>query len=279
MEEMSDYDLQKDEPPPPLLERRSPITWIIAAAVIIAAGGAAWFYFSGGRQTQPAPQAQTEAATPAPVSEPLGGQGDVIELPPLAETDPLVRQLVRALSSHPVVAAWLATDDLLRSFTVAVDNIADGTTPASRLRAVRPADRFRVIDQDDGLSIDPRSYARYTPLASAVDSLDADGVARLYSTLKPRIEDAYAELGRERSFDVALEGAIVMLLRTPALDTDVPLVPKGAVTFGFADPRLERLTPAQKQLARMGPRNAGVVQRKLRQIAVALGIPEERLPR
>jgi hypothetical protein len=279
MQDVSDYDLEKDEPSPPILETRSPIPWIIAAALIVAAGGAAWFMFHG-RQAQPAPQVKTEAATPAaPVERPLGGQSDAIELPPLAETDPLVRQLVRALSSHPVIAAWLATDGLLRSFTVAVDNIADGVTPAPRLRMVRPADRFRVIDREDEVLIDPRSYARYAPLTAAVDSLDAAAVARLYSTLKPRIEEAYAELGRGRSFDVALEQAIVMMLRTPAISGSIRLVPTGAVSYGFADPRLERLTPAQKQLARMGPQNMSVVQSKLRQIAAALGIPEERLPR
>ncbi|MGH9254205.1 MAG: DUF3014 domain-containing protein [Vicinamibacterales bacterium] len=277
LDDASDYELQTDEPPLPE-ETRSPIRWIIAAVVIAAVGGAAWFYFSG-RQAQPAPQAQSEAATPVPVERPLGGQVDAIELPPLAETDPLVRQLVRGLSSHPVIAAWLATGGLLRSFTVAVDNIADGATPAPRLRMVRPTDRFRVIDREDGVLIDSRTYARYTPLAAAVDSLDADGVARLYATLKPRIEDAYAELGRGRSFDVALETAIVALLRTPAVDGDIRLVPMGAVSYGFADPRLERLTPAQKQLARMGPRNVRVIQDKLRQIAAALGIPGERLPR
>ena len=59
---------------------------------------------------------------------------------------------------------------------------------------------------------------RVQPLAGAVDSLDPEGTARLYSTLKPRIEDAYAELGRDRSFDVALERAFVAMLQTPALD-------------------------------------------------------------
>jgi len=278
LDDASDYELQKDEQPP-AFETRSPIPWIIAAVLIAAGAGAAWFYFSGRQAEQQTSQAQalTEAA-PAPAVRPLGGTGDPIELPPLEETDPLVRQLVSALSSHPSVAAWLATDDLLRSFTVAVDNIASGATPAPRLGALRPAARLRVIDSDDDLLIDPRSYERYTPLAAAVDSVNADGAARLYSTLKPRIEDAYAELGRQRSFDVALEEALVAMLRTPVFDGEVTLVPKGAASYAFADQRIERLTPAQKQLVRMGPRNARAVQGKLRQIALALGIPAERLP-
>ena len=276
-DDVSDYELQKDGQAP-YLEARSPLPWILASVLIAVAAGTTWFYFFSGRGSQqqsPATQAETAAA---PATRPLGGPADAIPLPPLDETDALVRQLVSALSSHPTVAAWLATDDLLRSFTVAVDNIADGATPARRLNALRPAGGFRVIDGDDDLSIDPRSYERYAPLAGAVDSLDPEGTARLYSTLKPRIEDAYAELGRDRSFDVALERAFVAMLQTPALNGEVRLVPTGAVLYAFENPRIEGLTAAQKQLARMGPRNVRVIQGKLRQIAVALGVPSERLP-
>ena len=41
---------------------------------------------------------------------------------------------------------------------------------------------------------------------------------------------------------------------------------------------LESLTNAQKQLLRMGPRNVKLIQAKLREVAVALGIPASRLP-
>ena len=151
--------------------------------------------------------------------------------------DELVRQLVGALSSHPTVAAWLATDGLLRSFTVAVENVADGNTPARRLPALRPAGQFHDTEDDDKVLIDARNYEQYAPLAAAIDSLNAEGTARLYSTLKPRLEEAYAELGRQRSFDVALEQAFVEMLRTPALDGQVRVVPKGAALYAFEDPR------------------------------------------
>jgi hypothetical protein len=279
-DEVSDYELQKekDGQPPSYLEARSPVPWIAASVLIAVIAGGTWFYFSSGRNSQQQSSATEATTAAAPAAQPLGGPAEAIPLPPLDETDAVVRQLVAALSSNPTVAAWLATDDLLRGFTVAVDNIADGATPARRISALRPAGAFRVIDGDDDLSIDPRSYERYAPLAGAVDSLDPEGTARLYSTLKPRIEDAYAELGRDRSFDVALERAFVAMLQTPALNGEVRLVPTGAVLYAFENPRVEGLTAAQKQLARMGPRNVRVIQGKLRQIALALGIPAERLP-
>jgi hypothetical protein len=42
--------------------------------------------------------------------------------------------------------------------------------------------------------------------------------------------------------------------------------------FAFEDPALESLSPPQRQLLRMGPRNARIVQQKLREIAPYLGI-------
>jgi hypothetical protein len=57
----------------------------------------------------------------------------------------------------------------------------------------------------------------------------------------------------------------------------MPVEPRGIV-YGFVDPNLESLQAAQKQLLRMGPDNARTVQRALREIALALGIPQGRLP-
>jgi hypothetical protein len=249
---------------------------LLAIAVIVAA------YLVFGR-TASAPVDQ--ASAPPPVLEtteqaaaPLGGGAAAIDVPPLDESDQVVRGLVRELSSHPGVAAWLATDGLIRNFTVVVANIAEGSTPAARLRALAPSGPFRVVEQGDDLLVDPRSYERYDRLAEAVASVDPAGSARLYSTLKPRIEEAYRDLGLpEGTFDGMLERAIVSLLATPVTDSPHDLAPRGIV-YGYADPRLESLTAAQKQLLRMGPRNARSVQRKLREIALALGIPSERLP-
>src|SRR5438477_361972 len=51
------------------------------------------------------------------------------------------------------------------------------------------------------------------------------------------------------------------------------------IGYGYVDDRLEDLTPAQKQLLRMGPRNVRIIKARLRAIALALGIPPSHLPR
>jgi hypothetical protein len=274
-----DHFLKATENPelPPGGPKRSVGLWIVVA-LLIAAGGVAIYVVFGGRSTEPTNTVKaSKPEAPQPV-QPLGGDAAPITVPPLDQTDTLVRQLVRQLSSHPRVAAWLAADGLVRNFTVVVANIAEGRTPARHLRMLRPSSSFRVVERGNNLHADPRNYERYNDLADAVAAIDPKGAAGLYATFKPRIEEAYRELGSpDTPFDQTLERAIVLLLETPAVDGALRVEPKG-IGYGFVDTRLEDLSGAQKQLLRMGPRNMGLIQAKLREVALALGIPPGRLP-
>ena len=42
------------------------------------------------------------------------------------------------------------------------------------------------------------------------------------------------------------------------------------MTYAYSDPKLESLSPAQKQLLRMGPRNGQAIRGKLQEIAALL---------
>jgi hypothetical protein len=220
------------------------------------------------------------ATAPKEAEQPLGSNAAAVDLPPLDQSDALVRELVTKISSHPRIAAWLATDGLIRNFAVAMTNVADGHTPARALQSVRPASGFRVVERGGDLFVDLRGYERYDGLAAAVASLDPAGASRLYATLKPRIEEAYGDLGRGGTpVDRTLERAIVLLLQTPVLDDPARLrVEPHGIGYAFADPEVENLSAAQKQLLRMGPHNVRTVKSSLRALALALGIPEQRLP-
>jgi Protein of unknown function (DUF3014) len=287
---LDDFELEKEPaqsdagPPtyalPP--ERRSLSPFLIAIVVLLVAGAAAWFFLTRPRTEPPAEAAAASqpaaAAPPSAVIQPLcATAGADAALPALNDSDAFAKKSASNVSTHPRVAAWLATDNVIRSFVVAVDNVASGATPVARMGALRPTGAFRAREARGEMFIDPRSFERYRPVADAVESLDVGSAAALCGTLKPRLVEAYAELGRDGSFDVALERAIVQLLRTPAVGEDTRIVPHGA-SYAFEDEALEKLTPAQKQLARMGPRNARVIQDKLRQLAQAIGIPADRLP-
>lgn len=279
MNELQDLDLDKEPEPgprPPSPRPRTP--WVLAAVVLAALAGALYWY-GRGPAAPVAPAASPAAASPPGPSAraPLGGAAAPVDLPPLDQSDAVVRDLVGGLSSHPAVMAWLTTSGLIRNFVVVVDNIASGMTPSRHLRALAPRGRFPVLGSSGQVVIDPAGYARYDGIAAAVSGIDAAGAARVYSMLKPRIEEAYRDLGHDGSFDVPLEAAIVTLLQAPAVDGEAALLPRGAL-YRFSDDRLERLTPAQKQLVRMGPLHVRAIQRTLQQIAAALGIPADRLP-
>src|SRR3954451_24054292 len=174
MPDVSDYELFKTtEPSGPA--RRSIALWV-AVAVILGAALITLLVVVWHRRPAPAP-APARAEAPAPPAKPLGGEAEAVAVPPLNETDALVRELVNKVASHPRVAAWLATDDLIRDFTIGVANVAQGESAARQLSVLRPSAGFQVIARGNDLAIDPRSYKRYDGVAAAAASIDPAGVA------------------------------------------------------------------------------------------------------
>jgi hypothetical protein len=258
---------------------RAPV-WIAAALLVVAAGvaGVVLFRRTAPPAAAPQPAAQAAAAPQTDARQPLGPEVEPIDLPPLVLTDPLVRDLLGRLSSSPALAVWLATDGLIRAFVVSVDNVAEGTSPARHVRALAPRAPFRTLADNGSVTVDPASYARYDGIANAVTSMNAAGLARVFSMLKPRLVEAYKELGHpEGDLDGAVERAIVHLLETPVVEEPVLLRPR-VLSFRYDRQDLEGLSAAQKQLLRMGPRNVRRIQDQLRAVARELGIPAARLP-
>lgn len=253
---------------------------LVAGALFVVAAAAVGYVLWTRPAPAPAPADAVPQATAAPQTEgraPLGPEVEAIDLPPLVLTDPLVRELLGKLSSSPTLAAWLATDGLIRAFVVSVENVADGISPARHVRVLAPRSPFRTQTESGVVTVDARSYARYDGIANAAASMDAAGLARVYSMLKPRLAEAYRELGHpEGELDVAVERAIVHLLQTPVVDEPVVLRPR-VLSFRYDRDDLEALSPAQKQLLRMGPRNVALIQNQLRAVARELGIPAARL--
>src|SRR5215471_3072550 len=145
--------------------------WIILILLSVLAAGILTYVVIQ-RQRARTPQAvaapvSAPAAAPAPKAKegPLV-QAENIPLPPLAETDALVRQLLMKLSSHPKVLAWLGTNGLLENFTVATLNISDGKSPAIQFwRPLAPQGRFSVTNSGKGAMLDPKTYRRYDAYA------------------------------------------------------------------------------------------------------------------
>ncbi len=253
--------------------------WVIGGIVVLVLVIAGVFMLrglGGGRGASKAtPVAVSPSPTPAP---PEAEEAGLPEGVTLDTSDEFVRQVVASISSNPTLVTWLANKDLVRRFVASVDMLAHGKSPRKLLGFARPRGRFRVVKRGSSLVADPRSFHRYDLLADIVTSLDTEGSVEAIRRLKPLIDEAYREIGKPgTTFEETLERAIVELLETPVVPAGVPLKEK-VVTYVYTDPRLEDLSDAQRQLLRMGPRNVQRVQEKLRELAVALGIPVDSLP-
>jgi len=222
---------------------------------------------------KPLPQAPPEKPL---VKEKKKAPETVLEL---EKSDNTVRRLVKELSSHPQWAIWLSNKNLIRRITAVVDNIAQGVSPRPHIPFLAPQGRFQVIKRNGLVYLDPVSYNRYNLIADVFASLDVEGCVKVYQQLRPLFQEAYQELGYpNQEFQDTLFKAIIEFLKTPIVKGEI-LLKKKVITYQMVDSYLEQLSPAQKHLIRMGPENTFKIQKKLREIALALGIPENQLPK
>ena len=247
----------------------------IIFVVIIVLGAAIYYFFIYHKPEQPEDITRV-AQEQIPAQEEIKPEEEKVE--PLQidldESDELVKKLVGELSSHPKLADWLMTDDVIRKFVAAVDNLANGHSPKPQIDFFKPEGNFLVTEEEGDTFIDPESYKRYDMASEVFLSLDTKGCVTLYKKLKPAIQEAYRDLGYpERDFDNTLIKAIRELLRVPIVEEPIQ-VKKDVITYRMVDSELEGMSQAQKQLLRMGPDNVQKIQAKLRDIAQALGFQE-----
>lgn len=192
-------------------------------------------------------------------------------LPLLDDSDQLIRDGVVSLTRHEDINAWLAPPELIRKFVAVIDNVARGQVAKGPVRFLAPEGPFLVTSiGDDTYMLNPTSYRRYDLVIEIVLSIDAKRAAEFYQLLKPLFQQAYTELGyRDADFDDVMFNAMGRLLETPVID-DVVRLKRPVVMFEYEDSRLENLSPVQKQMIRMGPRNTRMLQSKIAQLATEL---------
>jgi hypothetical protein len=177
-------------PRPPRPSRVGPIL-----SLALFAGVLAGFWVYRVRQTAPAETPVSgPVAPPKARSAPLAQGAPAVALPPLDQFDPFARDMVSGLTKSSVALSWLSTNHLAEQFVAIVQGTSEGEAPTRLLAPLRPRGSFRVANQAGRTVIDPASYARYDGFADAVTSLDPATSARIYGTLKPRLEEAYSAL-------------------------------------------------------------------------------------
>jgi hypothetical protein len=250
--------------------------------VALAAAGAALYFFKY-RKPAAAPEApKTEEVAQPPVAQSPAAPADLspLAIPAVAldESDPVVREFARAVSADARFGQWIQTRELVRKLVVAVDNVANGLSPKPHVDFFSPEGGFKIVSGPGETYVDESGYARYDPVAEVFVSIDTPAAVRLYKGLKPLIRQAYKDLGYpDTDFEDTLVKAMAELMATPVVKGRIRLEKK-VVSYAMSDANLEGLSPVQKQLLRMGPKNVERIQKKILELAAALGISELRLP-
>ncbi len=192
-------------------------------------------------------------------------------LPRLDDSDQLIRDGIVSLTRHEGVNAWLSPNELIRKFVAFSDSVANGQLSKEPVRVLAPEGEFKVRKLSDTVyELDDTSYDRYNDFTQVVLSIDSRRAAEFYLLVGPMLVEAYSELGYpDKKFDDVVFQAIGRLLETPVITQPIRLV-RPVVMYQFEDPRLESLSPIQKQMIRMGPKNTRALQIKLGEIALEL---------
>lgn len=250
-----------DVAPPPrrqMVARRSNAGLAVGFALLVAAAGAYVYW----RTHQPAPAPVVAAPAPAPVAAPVAA-ADPDELPADAQkVDPaaLLKQLATSLSARPELASWLGEAKLIQRLTAAVNMVANGENPHPLLAFLAPGVTFTTDTVDGKLRAAAASHARYDTFTQVITSIDPGKAGAAYAQVAPYFQRAFREIARPgERFTPVLHAAIARLRETPVPDAEPELQEKGAV-YLYADPALENLKPAQKQLLRMGAANERALQ-------------------
>lgn len=226
-------------------------------------------------QAEPEPIAESEeeddtadsmpdSATPEPTQI---EQEPVVELPELDQSTPV---LVDEAESRELNTRPLRSEHLVRDLVIFAHNLSSGDVIRESATIRGPEARFTTQTVDDQLYIDEASYTRYNEMVEWFRNLDSERLVSVYSDYEALFSQAFAEIAHpdERFIEQLLEG-IDVLLATPEPEGLLALS-DDQVMYTFADPELEALPAAQKQMLRLGLENQRQVKRKLREIRALL---------
>jgi hypothetical protein len=260
--------------------RKSLFTRALVILAILALAGALYYFLIYKKADKDKGSLEVPPAAVQDREIPLPASSDTSKPPvELDKSDDLVRQLAKEISSHPRLAQWLQSRGLTRRFVAAVDNIANGLSPRAHIDFFLPPGEFVAIKRGSVYFADPEGYSRYHTVADVFVSLDSKQCVSLFRALKPLCQEAYRDLGYpDQDFEQTILRAIIELLETPVVEGDI-ILEKAVLNYVMLDPELESLSDAQKHLLRMGPENVGAIQAKMREMAIALGFAESRLPK
>gem|GEM_PF-2678979 len=193
-------------------------------------------------------------------------------LPHLSNSDRFVRSLIREIPvSDPRISGWLEQEDLISLLSEVLVTFSNGQVPRFVRLLLKPNGTFLTTELDEEYFIASANYARFDSLVEMLVAFDSDSVAKVMRTCEPLFSEALINLGSQESFRGLLIELTKEVSTTPLLHSDIMLI-RPNVLYVFKDPKLESLSPLQKQLLRIGPINIQKIQNYLDKLILDLGI-------
>ena len=188
-------------------------------------------------------------------------------LPSLFESDDPVRD---ALANIPLGTAgqqYLMPNNIIERSASLIYLTAQGDVPYKLVPIARPKASFPIADDGTQVVADPDGFTRYDPITRWIESLDAAAILDAFSDFLPLFREAWGFYGEDPNyFDLAVIETLDTIIATPEIDiTEERLTRKEAVWM-YENAAIESLAPVQKQMLRMGPRNASAVKQKAAQV-------------
>ena len=206
---------------------------------------------------------------PVPVFVP-----EPIEPPPPVVTeetaDDYAREIIDSLNGGKALKQFVAGNYVVERTVAIVDALRRGEVPYKLLPVGKPASAFPISDDGLRVTMNPAGFARYDAFANWVNSLSVDAIIAAFNDYEVLATAALSNMG-VNDFDIrgAALAATTEILATPSVPEAAELMRKEA-NWVYMDPELEALSALQKQVLRMGPENAELVQQKARELRGAL---------
>ena len=219
---------------------------------------------------EPAP-APIEAEVPAaPIAAPVATevQPKTPPAPVVTEEtgDRYARESIDAVNGGKALAQFVAGDYVVERAVAIIDALRRGEVPYKLLPVGKPSTTFPISDDGLRVTLDAAGFDRYDGFAQWVGGLDTTALVSLLNDYEMIATQALTRMGVS-DFDIrsAVLAATTQILSTPQVAVDAELMRREA-NWVYIDPELEALSSLQKQVLRMGPENADIIQQKARDI-------------
>ena len=180
--------------------------------------------------------------------------------------DRYARESIDAVNGGKALAQFVAGDYVVERAVAIIDALRRGEVPYKLLPVGKPSTTFPISDDGLRVTLDAAGFSRYDGFAQWVGGLDTTVLVSLLNDYEMIATQALTRMGVS-DFDIrsAVVAATTQILSTPQVAVDAELMRREA-NWVYMDPELEALSSLQKQVLRMGPENADIIQQKARDI-------------